>query len=117
MADSNKDQDKKDFVQQAGTGAVFGAKFEKSAKQENAGFFGRGSFMTKSEELVFISIFKKKDKNGNEYLFISENKERKTAKEIALEKENAELKASLKKGKPLAGIKVINDKDEVIDEL
>ena len=114
MSDFNKDQAKEKFVQQAGTGSIFQARFDLSAKQKEIGLYGRGQFLTKSGELLSISALKKTDKTGKEYLVLLENEERETPAILAMKKEIAELKASLKKEQePLAG----NGNDEVINEL
>ena len=103
MSDFNKDQAKEKFVQQAGTGAIFQARFELSAKQKGIGLYGRGQFLTKSGEMLSISALKKTDKTGREYIVIIENEEQETPAVLALKKELTEIKASLKKEEPASG--------------
>ena len=95
MSDFTKDQAKEKFVPKAGTGSVFPARFDLSAKQKEIGLWGRGSFLTKSGEPISISILKKQDKNGREYLVILENEPQETDTEKALRARIDELSGKL----------------------
>ena len=96
MSDFTKDQAKEKFVPKAGTGSVFPARFDLSAKQKEIGLWGRGSFLTKSGEPISISILKKQDRNGREYLVILQNEEQETDTEKALRAEIKALKSEKK---------------------
>ena len=92
------------FVQKAGTGAVFQAKFDLSAKQKEIGLWGRGKFITLEGEVLEMTVCKKMDKNGREYLVLLQSIPVVSDTEKAKDMEIAELKARLRESNPSIGV-------------
>jgi len=92
------------FVQKAGTGAVFQAKFDLSAKQKEIGLWGRGKFITLEGEVLEMTVCKKMDRNGREYLVLLQSIPVVSDTEKAKDMEIAELKARLKESNPSIGV-------------
>ena len=117
------------FVQKAGTGAVFQAKFDLSTKQKEIGLWGRGKFITLDGEVLEMTVCKKMDKNGREYLVLLQSIPVVSDTEKAKDMEIAELKARLRESNPSIGVlenagaeivvhdEVSKDKDESHDEI
>ena len=92
------------FVQKAGTGAVFQAKFDLSAKQKEIGLWGRGKFITLEGEVLEMTVCKKMDKNGREYIVLLQSIPVVSDTEKAKDMEIAELKARLRESNPSIGV-------------
>jgi len=106
------------FVQKAGTGAVFQAKFDLSAKQKEIGLWGRGKFITLEGEVLEMTVCKKMDKNGREYLVLLQSIPVVSDTEKAKDMEIAELKARLaKEVLPVIDDEVLKAKDESHDDV
>ncbi len=106
------------FVQKAGTGAVFQAKFDLSTKQKEIGLWGRGKFITLDGEVLEMTVCKKMDKNGREYLVLLQSIPVVSETEKAKDMEIAELKARLaKEVLPVIDDEVLKPKDESHDEI